>query len=101
MARKKRAREPTREEWDATIEALRALGDLDQAEFRVKVEKLARELEHQGHRAHRDADRLEGLSFFRYRTSVRASEYARSAILGQLARWYKERHLRLVKVHLD
>jgi hypothetical protein len=57
VAQQKRAHESTKDESDDTIDATRLLGDLDQAEFRKKVEKLARELDREGFAAHRDADR--------------------------------------------
>ena len=60
MARQKRTHEPTKDEWDDAIDAIRLLDNLDRAEFRKEVEKLARELEREGLAAHRGADRLEG-----------------------------------------
>lgn len=35
----------TKDEWDDTVDAIKLLSDLDQAQFRKRVEKLARELE--------------------------------------------------------
>ena len=102
MARQKRSHEPTKDEWDDAIDAIRLLDNLDRAEFRKEVEKLARELEREGLAAHRDADRLEGLTRFAHKArDVRSSRYARSAVLTRLGRWHASRHLHAAKLQLD
>ncbi len=102
MARQRRAHEPTKHEWDDTVDAIKLLRDLDQAEFRKKAEKLARELEIQGLAAHRDADRLEGLTRGTFKAKdVRTSKHARSEVLARLRSWDKSGHLHLVARQLD
>jgi hypothetical protein len=102
VARQKRAREPTKDEWDDAIDAIKLLDNLDRAEFRKEVEKLARELEREGLAAHRDADRLEGLTRFAHKArDVRPSRYARSAVLARLGRWHASRHPHAAKLQLD
>jgi len=82
-------RNPTKEDWDESIDNIKRNDYLEDKTFREKAEKLARELEREGLAAHRDADRLEVLSYFRDRAKdVRPSERTRSAIEARLARWW-------------
>lgn len=55
--------QPTEADWAEVINTIKIHGDFDRAAFRAEMEKLARELEAEGHRAHRNADWLEGLSY--------------------------------------
>lgn len=55
--------QPTEADWADAINTIKIHGDFDRAVFREEMEKLARELESEGHRAHRNADWLEGLSY--------------------------------------
>jgi hypothetical protein len=96
VARQKRSRELTKDDWD---EAIKLFLDLERPEFRKKVEKLARELEREGLAAHRAADRLEGLTHGG--KHVRPSDHARSAVLARLERWYTPQHLHLPERQLD
>lgn len=55
--------QPTKADWAVAINTIKIHGDFDRSAFRKEMEKLARELESEGHRAHRNADWLEGLSY--------------------------------------
>ena len=84
-----RLRNPTEEDWDEAIDNIKRGGYLDNKVFRRKAELLARELEREGREAHRDADRLEVLSYFLSKAKdVRPSERSRSAIEARLSRWW-------------
>ena len=77
----RRIQSPTKEDWDEAIENIKRVSYLDSAAFREKAEKFALALERKGCQAHRDADRLEVLSYFREKaTDVRSSAYSRSTI---------------------
>lgn len=102
MSRQKRAHKPTKDAWDDAIDAIKLLRSLDQGTFRKEIEKLARELEREGLVAHRDADRLDGLTRFAHKArDVRPSRHARSAVLDRLGRWHAARHFHAAKLQLD
>lgn len=94
---------PTEEDWDEAIDNIKRTSYLDSAAFREKADKFALTLERMGCRAHRDADRLEVLSYFRWKAKdVRVSEYSRSAIKTELERWYDdERYFHFVDFLFD
>jgi len=99
---KKFRRAPTDDEWEAAVAEIKLYRDLDRAPFRRSLELLARELEDIGRAAHRDADRVEGLSMFsdtKFK-SVDSSEYERSRIERKLKRSYKEQ-LYFIQPQLD
>jgi len=84
-----RLRNPTDADWDEAIGNIKRGGYLDDKAFRLKIEQLARELEREGREAHRDADRLEVLSYFHWKANdVRVSQRSRSAIEARLSRWW-------------
>ena len=63
----RRIQSPTKEDWDEAIENIRRTSYLDKAAFRAKAKDFALALEKKGCQAHRDADRLEVLSYFRWK----------------------------------
>lgn len=82
MSRKKFRREPTEDEWNAEVAEIKLYRDLDRPSFRRLLGLLAHKLEELGRAAHRDADRLEGLSMFSDAkfASVDPSEYTRGRV---------------------
>jgi hypothetical protein len=56
--------------FDEAIENVKRGSYLDSAAFREKADKFALTLERLGCQAHRDADRLEVLSYFRWKAKV-------------------------------
>lgn len=93
----------TKEEWDEAIGNIKRGSYLDSAAFRKKAKEFARALEKKGCQAHRDADRLEVLSYFREKAKdVRPSDYARSTIRTELEQAkYDERHFHFVDFLFD
>jgi hypothetical protein len=92
----------TKEEWDEAIGNIQRGSYLDSAKFRKKADEFALALEKKGCQAHRDADRLEVLSYFRWKAKdVRSSDYARSTIKTELERKYDERFFHFVDFLFD
>jgi hypothetical protein len=92
VSRKKFRREPTEDEWAAEVAEIKLYRDLDRVPFRRSLEQLARKLEELGRAAHRDADRLEGLSMFsdvKFK-DVDPLKYERGRVEKQLKRSYEE-----------
>ena len=93
----------TKEEWDEAIDNIKRGSYLDSAAFRKKADEFALALERKGCQAHRDADRLEVLSYFRDKAKdVRPSDYSRSTIRTELERKkYDERFFHFVDFLFD
>ncbi len=93
----------TKEEWDEAIDNIKRGSYLDSAAFRKKADEFALALEKKGCQAHRDADRLEVLSFFREKAKdVQSSDYARSTIRTELEQAkYDERYFHFVDFLFD
>jgi hypothetical protein len=93
----------TPERWDEAINAIKRGSYLDSAAFRKKADEFALALEKKGCQAHRDADRLEVLSYFRWKVKdVRPSKYSRSAIKAELEQQkYDERFFHFVDFLFD
>lgn len=93
----------TPERWDEAINAIKRGSYLDSAAFRKKADEFALALEKKGCQAHRDADRLEVLSYFRWKAKdVRPSKYSRSAIKTELEQQkYDERFFHFVDFLFD
>lgn len=104
MARKKkRAHDPTEEDWAIALDTFKNLSYLPDDKYRDKIAQLARDLERAGLETHRSADRFEVLSLFTYKArQVRPSEHSRTAILTRVGyRDQTDRHLNLVRFILD
>jgi hypothetical protein len=102
VSRKKFRREPTEDEWAAEVAEIKLYRDLDRPPFRRSLELLARKLEELGRAAHRDADRLEGLSMFsdaKFK-DVEPFKYERTRVEKQLKRPYEEQ-LYFIRPQLD
>lgn len=93
----------TKEDWDEVIGNIKRGHYLDSAAFRKKADEFALALEKKGCQAHRDADRLEVLSYFREKAKdVRPSNYSRSAIKAELEQQkYDERFFHFVDFLFD
>ena len=93
----------TKEDWDEVVGNITRSSYLDSAAFRKKADAFALALEKKGCQAHRDADRLEVLSYFREKAKdVRSSEYARSAVKAELeGKKYDERYFHFVDFLFD
>jgi hypothetical protein len=93
----------TNEDWDEVVGNIKRGSYLDSVAFRKKADAFALALEKKGCQAHRDADRLEVLSYFREKAKdVRSSDYSRSAIKAELERQkYDERFFHFVDFLFD
>lgn len=93
----------TKEDWDEVVGNITRGSYLDSAPFRKKADEFALALEKKGCQAHRDADRLEVLSYFREKAKdVRVSEYSRSALKAELeAEKYDDRFFHFVDFLFD
>jgi len=92
----------TKQGWDEAIGYIKHNAPLDRATFRRKARKLADAFVDKGLDAHRDADRLEGLSYFEHKVAeVDPTKYSRRAIEAEYKRWYGERYFRFVDFLLD
>jgi hypothetical protein len=92
----------TKEDWDEVVGNITRGSYLDSAAFRKKADEFALALEKKGCQAHRDADRLEVLSYYRWKAKdVRPSNYSRSTIRAELERKYDERFFHFVDFLFD
>ena len=98
----RRIQSPTKEGWDEAIDNIKRGSYLDSVAFRKKADEFALALERKGCQAHRDADRLEVLSYFREKAKdVRSSAYSRSTIRTELERKYDARFFHFVDFLFD
>lgn len=98
----RRIESPTKADFDEVIENVKRSSYLDSKTFRDEADKFALALERLGCQAHRDADRLEVLSYFRWKAKdVNVAKYSRSAIRAELERWYDERYFHFVDFLFD
>lgn len=95
--KRRQPRKPRQAEWDEHLEAIQLKRWLDEKSYRLKVHELARDLESEGHAAHRNADCLERLSNFHQVHKAQPSEYAAKTVRGRLyAKGYTKEHLAIV-----
>lgn len=99
----RRIQTPTKEGWAEVLGYIKRGSYLDGAAFRKKADAFALALEKKGCQAHRDADRLEVLSYFRWKAKdVRPSNYSRSTIRAELEHAkYDERFFHFVDFLFD
>jgi hypothetical protein len=88
---------PSEDDWYVAIETFKMVRDLDEKDFRARVQQLAIELEREGLRAHRAADRWEQRTAFPL--EVTPADYVRPAILARLSeQGYTDRHWRIAQL---